>query len=210
MIAGDALRTLGRRARNGPGSALLMHAMPQTLGTRANQLVERIKTSTSHLVRRAVVLLERLFPQANAKGPPASGNRLPAGVDGDRERPANHHRRIRAACGEIAVDGSRGCHGGSVDRRAPIRWPVPGAPSVAAMLRAYDLVALVIAAPLLVGTCCRRGVSRPARNFYGSACCLLRVQLRDLRVRHRIQRRFCYTPPRFPCLFTRWHWRWPG
>ena len=76
MIAGDALRTLGRRARNGPGSALLMHAMPQTLA-RANQLVERIKTSTSHLVRRAVVLLERLFPQANAKGPPASGNGFP-------------------------------------------------------------------------------------------------------------------------------------
>jgi hypothetical protein len=91
----------------------------QTLVTRANQLVERIKTSSSHLVRRAVLLLERLFPQANAKGPSSQRYRLPAGVDGDRERCV-----WRDCCRRFSW-----LSWWQRRSRAPIRWPVPGAPA---------------------------------------------------------------------------------
>ena len=152
MIAADALRTLGRRARNGAGSALLMHAMPhQTLGTRANQLVERIKTSSSHLVRRAVVLL-RLFSQANAKGPPASGIGFPqASTVSVSARPtitAGSGLRVARLLSTLLVAVMVAASIAGLRFGGLYREP----PSVAAMLRGYDLVALVIAAPLLVGT----------------------------------------------------------
>jgi hypothetical protein len=79
------------------------------------------------------------------------------------------------------------------------------------MLRAYDLVALVIAAPLLVGTLL------PVRHESPRAQ-LLRVSLRAYSAYNyaiyvfgtAFNAAFLLHAASFPCRLTRWHWRWPG
>ena len=154
MIAVAALRTLGRRARTGPGGALLMQVIPhQRWARRGHRLVGQMGSSFSHLMRRAVGLAGWLFPRANAEDNHgiASSRASTATVDArPTESPITSASGLRVArllssvlalvmvAASIAGMGFRGLY------REPS--------SVAAMLRGYDLVVLVVAVPLLVAT----------------------------------------------------------
>ena len=147
MIAVDALRTFGHRPRNGRGSAVLMQLVPgRTPGMQLAHLMERIKVGSRAVATRVVAVVARLSPRTAAA-------RLPShAVPVSRESTATTipESGLRVArllstilvvvmvAGSIAGLGFRGLY----------REPA----SVAAMLRGYDLVALVVAAPLLVAT----------------------------------------------------------